>query len=203
MIYNEELENLRQHFLKIRFENELNFLETDVFTDLDVEEDPEWINTRKEKIDAIRPTPKNFEKFDDVIDFYFSIQDFYKFNPQTYEESIENIEAFFKIYDIIFTGTPQPDYYYQIAESKKNNAINALHALIYNLPNSRIVNEKLIRAHKRLETILNKYLNQLYDHCTQKIIKEGRDWYTRQINIGPKEYNTYFNLNKSFTYQFY
>nr|QBK88483.1 MAG: hypothetical protein LCMiAC01_01600 [Mimivirus LCMiAC01] len=155
----------------------------------------------KTKIDNIVPVPDKIRYHDDIIDFLFSIQDMYEYNPQAYEEMSDNIEAFLTVYDIIHAGTPLCDHYYQIAESKKDNALNSLHSIIYKIPGDNVVVEKHTRAHKRLETILNKYLNKLYDECQHNIVKYGRTVYNRAINLGPKEHNHY--QDKDFSYQFY
>lgn len=131
----------------------------------------------------------------------FSIQDLYEHNPQAYEEMYDNIENFLNVYEIIMGNTYYCDYYYQIAESKKDNAINSLHSIIYKLPNDKILTDKHTRAHKRLDTILTNYINKLYDECQSNVIRNGRNVYNRAINVGPKEHNHYFD--KDFAYQFY
>jgi len=153
------------------------------------------------KLKHIEPKPIKFKDFNDIIDFFFSIQDFYDYNPEVYEEMVDNVNAFLTLYEIIFKGTPNCESEYQIAESKKNNAINCLHSLVFKLPNDKTIMDKYTRAHKRLETILNNYLNIIYDKCHEKIIKQGYNINTRAINLGPTEHNHYFD--KDFTYQFY
>lgn len=152
------------------------------------------------KFGNIKP-PLEISNKIDINDFLFSIQDFYIYNPQAHEELIDNINAFFSIYSNILMDNDLSNYYYQIAESKKNNALNSLHSIIFNLPTNKLYTEKLNRAHQRLETILNKYLNELFNKCNQYTLQFGRNIYKKQINTGPKEYNTY--LNKDFSYQFY
>lgn len=156
---------------------------------------------KREKLDNIQPRPLHIKGHDDILNLFFSIQDFYHHNPQAYEETIDNVDAFLTIYDIVFKNTPFCEYNYQIAESKKNNALNALHSIIFSLPDNKLVIDKLTRAHKRLETILNIYLNELYDKCHHTLIKNGYDIYKRSINLGPREANHYFD--KDFTYQLY
>jgi len=174
----------------------INYNYDEINTTKDEEEEQ-----KKIKREIIQPDPKGFDDRDDVIDFLFSIQDWYHYNPQSYEEMIDNLKAFFHLFLAIQRGSKFCDQYYQIAESKKNNAINALHALIFTIPPQSIMTDKLDRAHKRLETIMNDYLNRLYDYCHYDLLKNGYDTTRRAINIGPKEYNQY--SNKDFTYQFY
>jgi hypothetical protein len=153
------------------------------------------------KIESIKPEPTNFVHDKDLIDFTFSVQDFYVFNPQAYEEFVDNVNAFKSLYDNVFNDKKFANYYYQIATSKKNNALNAFHSIIFCLPNDKIFTEKFDRAHKRLETILNKYINELYDRCDHYLIEDGYDILKRPLNRGPGAFNDYFD--KDFTYQFY
>ena len=51
-----------------------------------------------EKIKNITPEPEALMEFDDVIDFIFSVQDMYKYNQQSYENFIQNLNNFFNIY---------------------------------------------------------------------------------------------------------
>jgi hypothetical protein len=153
------------------------------------------------ELESIKPEPQKIRDNKDIIDFLFSVQDFYVFNPQAYEEMIDNLDAFKSLQDNIFGEPKLSNYYYQIAESKKENALNAFHSLIFTLPTDKIYTEKFDRAHERLETILNNYLNEMYDQCVFYLNRDGRDVYKREILLGPKEYNNYFD--KDFTYQFY
>ncbi len=153
------------------------------------------------KLSTIKPTLISGRQNEDIVDFLFSIQDFYIYNPQTYEEMIDNINAFYTVYDSLLNDEKFANYYYQIAESKKLNALNLLQSFIHNLPNEKLYTDKLDRAHERLETILNVYLNHLYDACDHNLIKNGYNYLTRHINVGPKEANTYDDTKYSF--QFY
>ena len=89
------------------------------------------------KLNSIKPKPKEI-KDEDIVDFVFSVQDFYVFNPEAYEEFIDNLDAFKNLYDTIFSDSKFSHYYYQIADSKKNNALNSFHSLIFKLPNDKI-----------------------------------------------------------------
>jgi Ca2+/Na+ antiporter len=153
------------------------------------------------KREAITPHPRELQNYDDVVDFMFSIQDMYHYNPKAYEEMIDNTDNFFKVYQIIKLGTPQFNAYFQIARTKAENAVNALHSMIFTIPNSPLTNDKHIRAHKRLETIMNKYTNELYDMCERLLLKNGRNVTTPEIILGPKPHNHYDD--EDFSYQFY
>lgn len=153
------------------------------------------------KLETIKPPTTKFKDRDDIIDFFFSVQDFYHYNPQTYEDAVLNVEELLVVHKVISIGTKYCDYYYNLAEERKGEALNAFHALIYSLPDNLIILEKFNRAHKRLETILNKYINEIYDMCKNDLIRNGYNIHRRVINTGPSEYNKYDNEN--FTFQFY
>ena len=158
-------------------------------------------NKYKIKNSYIKPT---FNYIDDIeerplIDFLFSIQDLYIYNPQSYEDMIDNINSFLELYNIIFKNDFYKDFYYQLAVSKKNNALNALHSIIFHLPVDNNLTDKFNRSHKRLETLLNKYLNLLYDQVQHHNISNGLNIFSRNIVLGPKEANIYVSDN----YQFY
>ena len=158
-------------------------------------------NDKKKNYKTIEQFSKYATNKLDINDFLFSIQDFYVFNPQAFEELIYNIDVFFKTYEKVFIDNDLCNYYFQIAQSKKNDALNSLHSILFNLPNNKLYTQKLDNADQRLETLLNIYLNKLYQKCTQNLMQFGLNIYKKQINIGPKEYNTYSNEN--FSYQFY
>jgi hypothetical protein len=163
----------------------------------DIVEDEQF----KRKQATIKPKPKYFNNDKDMIDFLFSVQDFYVFNPPAFEEIIDNLDAFKVLERSIFDNPELSNYYYQIAESKLSNALNAFHSIIFNLPNNQLYTEKFNRAHKRLQSITNKHLNEIYDQCTYNLKKDGYSVTKRAILTGPKEFNTYHD--KNFTYQFY
>src|SRR5207244_3622555 len=85
------------------------------------------LNIKKETMYTDSEVPKKqvyIKDNDELNEFLFSIQDFYVLNPQAYEELIENLNSFFNLYQNIFNDNELCNYYYQIADSKKNNAIN-------------------------------------------------------------------------------
>ena len=152
--------------------------------------------------DYVNPKIDSYgETVDELYDFFFSIQDFYRYNPQAYEETIDNINSFFKLYDYAKRDSGKCGFYYKIAESKKTNALNSIHSLIFNIPPEDIFDDKITRAHLRLDTILTQYLSNFYDLCREDFYKNGFNVYTQNLNTGPKEYNNY--NDEIFSYQFY
>lgn len=160
------------------------------------------------KLKAIKPPTTYFADKNDIIDFFFSVQDFYVLNPQVYEDVIDNVDSFLNIHRIIHMGVTYPNDYYEIAKDKKEEALNSFQALIYVMPDDDIMLDKFNRGHRRLETLLNKYLNEMYDICNNDLIMKGYNIYIHPINTGPDGYNkecdeTMSKIEKDYSFKFY
>jgi len=162
---------------------------------------------KEEKKDLIFPDPVYFYNEDKLNDLLFSIQDFYALNPLAYEEMIHNLEAFFKIKSDIVNDIGNPAKYYELALLKKNNSLNNLHSLILKTHGSKIKSDKLDRAHKRLNTLLNEHCDEIKKKCVEKYYYDGPNSRTRHVdNVQDKikgyspntilknEYNSHFEL---------
>lgn len=158
------------------------------------------LQEHKLKVEHILPEPEKIKSNERLVDFLFSIQDMYQYNPQAYEEMMDNIEAFLTIYDTIMKGVRLYDYYYGVAVDKKENAVNALQSIIYKLPSSKALMNKHMRSHKRLETILTDIINEMYDKCKEYRIRYGTTIHNKVLLDNPKPYNNY---EEGDNYQFY
>jgi len=153
----------------------------------------------KVKYDTIRPKKEILKEDPEMVDFVFSVQDFYAFNPSAFEEFIDNLESVMKLHDNMLLGSNDCDQYYTVLDGKVNNCLNAFHSIIHRLPESGVVTEKFNRAHQRLNTLLTKYLNDAHNVCNTKIINEGLNIRSRLISTGPKG----SNYHKDDHYEFY
>lgn len=157
----------------------------------------------KDKIDNIIPTPINFEDKEDIIDLVYNIQDFYYENPQVYEEMIDNLNVFFKLYNDTMIATINISQNYEIAKSKMHNAVNCLHSMIHTLNPNKETNSKFNRAHKQLYKALQFYLDKMYDKYEEQLIRNGYDATTKIIeNNKPKAHNFYL-IDKQYMWDFY
>lgn len=152
------------------------------------------------KVKNIQPKPQKLDKYRDVIDFLFSIQDMYYYNQQAYEDLIDNLDIFFQIYENMHIGEKLYEHNYELAVNKKHNSINSLHSLIYEIPIS--MNDKLSESLVVLEDILNRYLDELREICEDNIIKNGYDKDRHIIHTGPLQYNRYLN-SEIHSYDYY
>ena len=92
-------------------------------------------NNVETKANIIKPALIDYDQYHDLVDFFFSIQDLSQYNPQAYEEMINNVNSFLVIYDETKNITRLCEDKYQIAEQKVYNAVNALHSIIHSLEN--------------------------------------------------------------------
>lgn len=160
------------------------------------------INKQNEiKATYIKPEPRLINNYPDLVDFFFTIQELHSYNPEAYEEMIDNVESMLMLYKDIDNITHKCEDIYQIAESKIRNAINALHSIIFSLKNNKVIN-KLNKAHRKLNKILNNYLLTMFKKCDGVKLISGYNSETKLIEFDkPKPYNTYDD--KKFSYEFY
>jgi hypothetical protein len=155
------------------------------------------------KVNVIKPDPIKFKDKEDVVDFIFSIQDLYAYNPQAYEEMIDNINSFFTLYEIIQIGVINCEEFFALAENKKQNAMNSLHSITFSLPTSKKLTDKLNNSHKKLDEVLKVYLNDIYNICRRELYREGYDITRKLIDTGPRASNHYLNMIAGATYDIY
>lgn len=147
--------------------------------------------TEKVKSESIRPQPKKIQNYTDLLDFVFSIQDFYVYNPLAFEDIVDNLDYFLTIYEESKIIESTAGINYGLAERKKQEAVNALNSLIFNVPTNKIIIDKLERSTDKLNELLDNYLQELYDINKKYINDFGYDRNTRVITKGPKEANYY------------
>lgn len=156
----------------------------------------ELLNIKKSNI---KPKLIQSIKYDNVVDFLFTIQDFYEHNQISYQLMISHIDYFFEIYETIKDNNESVNLKYNMLISEKKNAINALHSIIFSLTPNTEYDNKLKNSMIKLDEILNIYIddakniyeNELYkNNITHKIIGSVDD---------PEAYNT-FLTNKLFSY---
>lgn len=147
----------------------------------------------KIKADNIKPMPKYISKYTDFTDFIFSIQDFYIYNPQSYENIIKDLDTFIEIYEYVLIDNSLAGDYYSIAEARKLLALNSLHSVIMMIPSDKKIINKLNDALKTFEQLLNKYLLVIYEKNEKYIKDKGYFNNTKLIELNIAPYNKYKN----------
>jgi hypothetical protein len=131
------------------------------------------------------PKPETLSKYENIIKYLFSVQDFYVHNPQAYEEMVNAIENFFRVYEETVVNPKYAGRNHDMMIGQKRTAMNALHSIIYNCPTNKEYTEKLDNAVVILEEVLQEYLDKVeriqklylhengYDIDTKIIDKSG------------------------------
>jgi len=143
---------------------------------------------------------EKIKDYTDILDFMFSIQDFYKFNAPAYEEMTENIEALIQLYQMVKINSTYCEDVYELMNSKKRNALNNLHSIIFSLPDDKLIIDKLNRSIKILDKILDRYIDKIAILCENVKIKQGYTTNRKNINYGPSGYSEYLDTIHSFDY---
>ncbi len=155
----------------------------------DIKEDNE---IEELKTSLIQPTPSLLQNYKDIINFLFSIQDYYKYNPQTYENIVDNLDDFFHLYEEVYKLNNLAGTNYKLMNTIKSDTINTLHSLIYKLPEDFAYINKLNLSFDILNKILSKYLYDIYKINKSNILNKGYNINTIIINHNePTPYSTY------------
>lgn len=155
-----------------------------------------------EKIRNICPVPKKLHLYTELVDFVFSIKEFYNYNPLAFQEMLETMESMLDIYENVKIGVLSCKNNYDIANDMKKKSVNNLHSIIFTLENNRLLTTKLSRAIKRLQKLLTKYTNEIIEICQTEIDISGYNNNSHIIDEkGPKAFNVY--EKNDYTFDFY
>jgi hypothetical protein len=155
------------------------------------------------KLANIFPPPEKFGKYPELVDFFFSIQDLYKYNPQAYEEVVFNVDSMMTIYEDVKKEVRHCKENHDVAEEKKRNAINALHSIVYSLEDNQVVTRKLNRSVRILQKLLTQFTDEILEDCKLMVDRNGFDTKKHyiELNKGPRAYNEY--VQDDFTFDVY
>jgi hypothetical protein len=150
-------------------------------------------NTMSSKRNLIKPIPDMDKagKHDEIVDYLFSIQDFYEFNPQSHEDLIEHIDYFFTSYNEVKNNNRIAGVNYEIMTDQKRLALNTLKSLVHSMPINTKYDIKLNRSVKVLEYLLNRYLDEVEYIQKVSLHENGYTTYTRIMDYGPVGIDTY------------
>lgn len=147
----------------------------------------------EEKKGIIKPRTEYIEKDPDLVDYVFSIQEFYEYNPQAYIELLQSIEKFMSIYEYIQYDKTTAGVEYNSLKSQKYIATEALRSIIIKCPDNRKVIEKINKSIERLNEILNRYIYEVRELNKKNIEEEGFNNRTVIISKLNEPYNETFS----------
>lgn len=137
------------------------------------------------KLNSIYPKTKNISNYDKIINFLFSVQDLYSFNPQSYISMCEHIDYFFELYDQVLIDNSLADTNYQLMVDHKNIAIKLLQTFLFRIQFNKMYDKKLEKSIITLNTILNDYIENVYNIYKKYIYHNGYSSRLRLIERGP------------------
>lgn len=154
------------------------------------------------KLELIKPRPKLFNKYPELINLFFNIREFYNYNNKAITNCIKNVEYILQIYSDIQNGIKYCDKNVDVVKNLKQNALNDLHSVIFSLENNKILEKKLKKALDELHKILNYFENKMINICNKNIDDYGYTYEKKYINKNePKAYN--LSLQNTDFYEIY
>lgn len=160
------------------------------------------------KYDLIIPRPKIAGHYVEIVDFLFSIQDFYVFNPVAYGEMVEHLDKFFLCYNEITYNRSLAGTNYNIMLDEKRMSINTLQSIVIAFSTNRQYMEKFNTSLVVLEQLLNTYLDKAEYSYKEEIYYRGYNNETELLLKPPFARNMYddeidrFRGNLVYTYDF-
>lgn len=158
------------------------------------------------KIKQIRPSSIIINKYPELVDFLFSIQEFYPYSPLNFEDIIDNLEDFLILYENSKIDPKHAGQYYELAEKKKSDIINALYATqcsIEVVVKKYYIN-KINDACEQIYFILSAYLDEIYT-VNEKYVGENGFNNETKLNMketDPKPGNYFDDINDKHTGQY-
>ena len=178
-------------FFTINYLNHKSIISADTIEDI-----------QKIKKESIKPSLKD-QTNKDVIDFLFSIQDLYTYNPQQYEIMIQSINYFFELFNNVIVDNKRTYVNYGLMKQYKRDALNALMSFIYSLPEDKRIRNKINKSVSILDEILTNYLDQISYIMDNYTFKNGYSIDTKIIDYSCLAMNEYDDIFQNFSYDIY
>ena len=154
----------------------------------------DYARQQAEKLKIIEPETKYLKNYNDFIDLLFSIQDFYQYNPEAFEELVDSVDQFLYTNETIHKDPTLTNSMFVFADKYYHTAMNSLHSFVHTLPTDAHIIEKHHRALEEMEKLFLLYLNKLYDIHQQNELNVDY----KLITTGPKAFAYY--TDKHFDY---
>lgn len=147
----------------------------------------------EKKKSYIKPQGTYITNYPELIDFLFSVQEFYVSNPASYNAMIRTLDKFLMIYEEIQIDNSLVMYNYETLILMKREILNNFHAMIFGMTNEALTT-KLSENLILFDDILDEYLiktKRIYDEYHFKV---GMTNETTFIDNGPVAKVLYDNL---------
>ena len=138
------------------------------------------VNDTKRSI--LYPKSKHIKEEPELYNFFFSIQEFYDYNPSNYTKIIINIDKILSIYKDIKIDNKYAGQYYDAIKDLKYDTLSLFQGFIHKLPDDNNVIEKYNSAKFELEKILDKYTDEVFKINREYIKEKGINYTTRFLS---------------------
>jgi hypothetical protein len=148
----------------------------------------QYIN--KKKINIIRTNKiKRIQDDERIVNILFSIQSYYHYNQEAFDELIKNLELFLELYELIkIDHDKSNDLYFNMMDRKKN-ILNILLSFRIRLPDEYNINDVI----NDINDILDDYIKKVYDIHEEHIKNNKINYTTKLYKIN--DYDAY-NIDK-------
>ena len=150
----------------------------------------EMLYTRKTNI-LRNKNIENIKNDKNLINILYSIEEYYYYNEQAYNEFIENLELFLKFFNFVTIDNSLGGQLYRNLLDYKKLIINSLISMSIKLPPEYNLQEVI----QNIESILDDYLYKTKNMYEEYLKKNGIDHTTKLIILKDIEpYNENYNL---------
>ncbi len=125
-----------------------------------------------------------------IINLLYNIKDYRYYNSSAYRQILININNILKIVNKNAKNNKYTKSNYDLLLQYKNEALNNLHSIIYNLESNSINNKRFQVSLNDLDNLLNLYINRYYNKIN-KDFDLKKDINITSNSIDKYEYNKY------------
>lgn len=168
----------------------------------DISQQQEDLEIIKHKQKMIIPQQDASAEYNEITNFLFSIQDFYYYNPQAYEDVVESMDKFFELYQESKNDNSIAGTNYQTMIDNRRDIMNSLQSICFKMLQNVKYDAKLQLSIDYVNNILQKYIDEVKEINAKYNYDFGLNLKSIIINSDPTvPYNTY--NDELFTYELY
>lgn len=124
----------------------------------------------------------------DLINLFYNLQDFEKYNTEAYRHMVKSSNNILKLEEDLRKGVLNCQENYEEAMKFRDHAMNHYHSFIYSLPSNEFVDNKFQNNQKRLQLLLRRHLDDMYRLCKKQYRKTGYNMFRKPLtNNGPRK----------------
>jgi len=144
-------------------------------------------STQKKNILDKSIPQSSYIHYGDLEKFFISAQNFYKYNPQAYEDFIEQFDSFMLLHSAADPRASCRNY--NSLMDKKKSIMFAFDSISLNLTPELVRKTGFANCSKKLNNLLDTYLQNAMDLCKETIKQFGYSVSTELPKTGPVAYN--------------